>query len=176
MSKFNFNLTPTTVPKVDTKYRKIVTPLPVPESLEIMYPFSSEVQSFPITVSSNTITNTESTIHIVENLPKEGTLYQYDENETDLKYSALKAENIFKYQNTFKAIRWGVTVGGLFAMHRYYRSRDLSSSVNWFCTVSSANFFLIWVSYGLQDFVTQRGTSKSIQDAARNEYHTNAYK
>jgi len=24
--------------------------------------------------------------------------------------------------------------------------------------------------------VTQRGTSKSIQDAARNEYHTNAYK
>jgi len=36
MSKFNFNLTPTTVPKVDTKYRKIVTQLPVPESLEII--------------------------------------------------------------------------------------------------------------------------------------------
>ena len=76
-------------------------------------------------------------------------LFKYDEKETDLKYSALKAENIFKYQNTFKAIRWGVTVGGLFAMHRYYRSRDLSSAVNWFCTVSSGNFFLIWVSYGL---------------------------
>ena len=76
-------------------------------------------------------------------------LFKYDENETDLKYSALKAENIFKYNNTFKAIRWGVTVGGLFAMHRYYRSRDLSSAVNWFCTVSSGNFFLIWVSYGL---------------------------
>jgi 4-aminobutyrate aminotransferase-like enzyme len=36
MSEFNFNLTPTTVPKVDTKYRKIVTQLPVPESLEII--------------------------------------------------------------------------------------------------------------------------------------------
>ena len=60
------------------------TPL-IPESLEIMYPFSSEVQSFPITVSSNTITNTESTIQTIENLPEEGTLYQYDENETDHK-------------------------------------------------------------------------------------------
>ena len=36
MSEFNFNLTPTTVPKVDTKYRKIATQLPVPESLEII--------------------------------------------------------------------------------------------------------------------------------------------
>ena len=66
-----------------------------------------------------------------------------------MKYNALKAENIFRFNNTFKAIRWGVTVGGLFGMHRYYRSRDLSQALNWFCTISSLNFFTIWISYGL---------------------------
>ncbi len=35
MSGWNFNMTPIKVPKVDTKYRKIVTKLPVPESLRL---------------------------------------------------------------------------------------------------------------------------------------------
>ncbi|MHA2329178.1 MAG: aspartate aminotransferase family protein [Candidatus Hodarchaeales archaeon] len=35
MSAWKFNLTPKNVPKIETKYRKITTALPVPESLEI---------------------------------------------------------------------------------------------------------------------------------------------
>ena len=36
MSGFRFNMTPKEVPHVNTQYRKIVTSLPVPESLEIL--------------------------------------------------------------------------------------------------------------------------------------------
>ena len=75
-----------------------------------------------------------------------------------------------------KAIRWGIFVGGLFGAHRYYRSRDIQGSLTWFCTVSGISFFNIWVSYGLQEFVTQHGTTKGIQTAARAEYHNNAYR
>ncbi len=35
MSGFKFNMEPKDVPKIDTKYRKIITKLPVPESIEI---------------------------------------------------------------------------------------------------------------------------------------------
>lgn len=103
-------------------------------------------------------------------------LFDYSTEENDVKYNALKVENILRFNNTFKAIRWGIFVGGLFGMHRYYRSRDIQNSLTWFCTVSSVSFFNIWISYGLQEFVTQHGTTKSMQMAARNEYHTNAYK
>ena len=36
MSGFKFSLIPTEVPKVNTKYRSIITPLPVPESLPML--------------------------------------------------------------------------------------------------------------------------------------------
>ena len=36
MSGWKFNLTPIDAPKIDTKYRSIVTKIPVPESLEIL--------------------------------------------------------------------------------------------------------------------------------------------
>ncbi len=60
MSEFNFNLTPTTVPKVDTKYRKIVTQLPVPESLEIIqtlyqYESSSMHGQIPMIIDDATL-------------------------------------------------------------------------------------------------------------------------
>lgn len=103
-------------------------------------------------------------------------MFKYQADENDVKYNALKVENIFRFQNTFKAIRWGIFVGGLFGAHRYYRSRDIQNALTWFCTVSGISFFNIWVSYGLQEFVTQHGTTKGLQTAARSEYHTNAYK
>ncbi len=34
----------------------------------------------------------------------------------------------------------------------------------------------MWISYGIQEFVTEYGSRKSLSLAARNEYHTNAYK
>ena len=36
MSGFKFNLVPVEVPQINTRYRKIVTSLPVPESLDIL--------------------------------------------------------------------------------------------------------------------------------------------
>ena len=83
--------------------------------------------------------------------PTDDNLFEYsrDEQERELKYNALKLENIFRFQNTIKAIRWGIFVGGLFGCHRYYRSRDISNSLTWFCTVSGISFFNIWVSYGV---------------------------
>lgn len=42
--------------------------------------------------------------------------------------------------------------------------------------MSFVSFFNIWASYGLQEFVTEYGSKKSLSLAARNEYHTNAYK
>ena len=93
-----------------------------------------------------------------------------------MKYQALKVEDLFRHQNTLKAIRWGIMVGGMFGMHRYYRSRDIQGSLTWFCSISGLSFFNIFVSYGLQEFVTQVGTTKGINLAARNEYHSNAYR
>jgi hypothetical protein len=71
-----------------------------------------------------------------------------------VKYSALRVENLFRYQNTLKAIKWGIFVGGLFGLHRYYRSRNFKDSLTWFCTVSGISVVNIWISYGIQEFVT----------------------
>ena len=81
--------------------------------------------------------------------PSDENLFNYTSEETGIKYSALKVENLFHYDNTFKAIRWGITVGVMFGTHRYIRSRNFENAVNWFCTVSAFSFFNIWISYGL---------------------------
>ena len=67
-------------------------------------------------------------------------------------------------------------VGCMFAFHRYYRTRDMNAAAHWFTVMSFFSFFNIWVSYGLQEFVTEYGSKKNLSMTARNEYHTNAYK
>ena len=81
--------------------------------------------------------------------PSDENLFEYNKEDSDIKYNALKAENIFRFENTFKAIRWGIMVGAMFGAHRYIRSRNLSNAMNWFSTVSVISFFNIWVSYGI---------------------------
>jgi hypothetical protein len=83
---------------------------------------------------------------------------------------------VFKFQTTYKAIKWGVAVGSCFAFHRYFRTRDLNAAAHWFTVMSFFGFFNVWISYGIQEFVTEYGSRKSLSLAARNEYHTNAYK
>lgn len=83
---------------------------------------------------------------------------------------------MFKFQTTYKAIKWGVAVGSCFAFHRYFRTRDLNAAAHWFTVMSFFGFFNVWISYGIQEFVTEYGSRKSLSLAARNEYHTNAYK
>jgi hypothetical protein len=101
--------------------------------------------------------------------------FTYDPTEKR-RYDALKLEALFKFQTTYKAIKWGVCVGSMFAFHRYYRTRDINAAAHWFTVMSFFSFFNIWASYGLQEFVTEYGSRKSLSLAARNEYHTNAYK
>lgn len=73
-------------------------------------------------------------------------------------------------------MKWGIAVGGLFAFHRYYRTRDFNSAAHWFAVMSCVSAFNIFASYGIQDFVTDYGSRKSLSLAARNEYHLNAHK
>lgn len=101
--------------------------------------------------------------------------FEYDATE-DHRYDALKFENLFKYQNTYKAMKWGISVGTLFAFHRYYRTRDISAAAHWGTVMSFFSFFNIWVSYGIQEFVTEYGSRKNVSLTSRNEYHMNAYK
>jgi hypothetical protein len=108
--------------------------------------------------------------------PSNENLFTYSEDENEIKYTALKIENIFRFQNTFKAIKWGVAVGAMFGIHRFIRKRDIQKSVNSFIAVSAFSFFNIWLSYGIQEFMVQHGSTKGLQTAARNEYHVNAYK
>jgi hypothetical protein len=42
--------------------------------------------------------------------------------------------------------------------------------------MSFVSFFNIWISYAIQDFVTDYGVKKSVSLQARNEYHENYYK
>lgn len=64
----------------------------------------------------------------------------------------------------------------MFGFHRYYRTRDLNAAAHWFTVMSFFSSFNIFVSYGIQEFVTEYGSRKSVTLASRNEYHSNALK
>ena len=102
--------------------------------------------------------------------------FDYDPEEKSRKYDGFKMESIFKYSATLKAIKWGVSVGGLFAMHRYYRTRSINNAAFWFALMSSVSFFNIWLSYSLQEQVIEMASRKSISVQSRNEYQEGAYK
>ena len=114
--------------------------------------------------------------NIREYEPPEKDFFDYDPEEKSRKYDALKLETIFRFSSTYKAIKWGIAVGGLFGAHRYYRTRSIESAVHWFSVMSFISFANIWVSYGLQEFVTEFGSRKSVSLQQRNEYHQGAYK
>ena len=79
--------------------------------------------------------------------------FDYDPEDKSGRYDALKMEIIFRYQSTYRAIKWGVSVGGLFAAHRYYRTRSVNNAAFWFVASSLVSFFNIWLSYGLQEHI-----------------------
>ena len=76
-------------------------------------------------------------------------LFDYDPEEKSRRYDALKLETLFRFNATYKAMKWGITVGGLFAMHRYYRTRSINNAAHWFTVMSFISFFNIWLSYSL---------------------------
>ena len=102
-------------------------------------------------------------------------MFDYDPDQKE-RYSALSFDYLFKFGTTFKAIKWGIFVGGLFGFHRYYRTRDIQNATHWFTVMSFASFFNVWISYAVQDFVTDYGVKKSVSLQQRNEYHQNYYK
>lgn len=88
----------------------------------------------------------------------------------------MKLENIFRYNSTFRALKWGVGVGSLFAAHRYYRSRSITNAAHWFSVMSAMSFFNIWMSFSIQEFISDYGSRKSLSLTQRNAYHQDAYK
>jgi hypothetical protein len=63
----------------------------------------------------------------------------------------------------------------MFALHRFYRSRNVNNAAHWFAVMSCVSFFNIWLSFSLQEFILDYGSRKSLSIAQRNEYHENAY-
>jgi hypothetical protein len=94
--------------------------------------------------------------------PKQDPFDYEPDNSTSRRYDALKVEAIFRKDATFKAMKWGIAVGSMFAMHRFYRTRSTQAAAHWFTVMSFVSFFNIWMSYGLQEFVTEYGTRKSV--------------
>ena len=74
--------------------------------------------------------------------------FDYDPTEKK-RYDALKIDTIFKFHTTYKAMKWAVGVGIMFAFHRYYRTRDVNTAAHWFTVMSLFSFFNIWGSYKL---------------------------
>lgn len=75
--------------------------------------------------------------------------FDYDKNEESRRYDALKLESLFRFESTYKALKWGIMVGGMFAFHRYYRTRNINNAAHWFTIMSCVSFFNIWLSYSL---------------------------
>ena len=103
-------------------------------------------------------------------------LFAYDPDHSSRRYDALKLEHVFRYNSTFRALKWGVTVGSMFAAHRYYRSRSINNAAHWFTVMSFVSFFNIWLSFSIQEFIGEYGSRKSLSLTARNAYHQEAYK
>ena len=87
--------------------------------------------------------------NIREYEPPERDLFDYDPEDKSRKYDGLKLETIFRFDQTFKAIKWGICVGALFAGHRYFRTRSIDNAAFWFSTMSFVSFTNIWIAYGL---------------------------
>ena len=64
----------------------------------------------------------------------------------------------------------------MFAMHRYYRTRNVDSATYWFAAASLFSSTNIWISQGLQNAATEMGSKTSLAAQAAQQYHTEAYK
>ena len=53
-------------------------------------------------------------------VPQTKDFFDYEKDESSRRYDALKSETLFRFETTYKALKWGIAVGGLFAMHRDY--------------------------------------------------------
>ena len=96
--------------------------------------------------------------NIREYEPDDRDFFDYDPTEQSRKYDGLKAETIFRFDQTYKAIQWGIAVGAMFAAHRYYRSRSLDGAAYWFATASMFSATNIWVSNGMHSAATEMGS------------------
>ena len=87
--------------------------------------------------------------NIREYEPPDRDMFDYDPGEKSRKYDGLKLETLFRFDQTFKSIQWGIAVGVMFAAHRYYRTRNIDSASYWFSIASLFSATNIWISYGL---------------------------
>lgn len=100
--------------------------------------------------------------NIEELEPMEKDYFAYNKDNVERRYDSLKFEGLFRFESTYKAIRWGIGIGSIFAAHRYYRSRNIHNAAHWFSVVSSISFINVWLSYSLQEFVTEYASRGSL--------------
>ena len=51
---------------------------------------------------------------------------------------------VFRYPFTITSIKWGVGLGGFFALHTYFKKRDLKNSIFWFFGGTVLTGFPLW--------------------------------
>jgi len=88
--------------------------------------------------------------------------FAYNKDNVERRYDSLKLEGAFRYEAVYKAMRWGIGIGSIFAAHRYYRSRSIDNAAHWFTVISSVTMFNVCLSYGLQEFVTNYASRNSL--------------
>ena len=59
----------------------------------------------------------------VENYPVGDIFHKYISDDSKEKFDYLKAKYIFRFPFTITAIKWGVALGGFFAIHSYVKRR-----------------------------------------------------
>ena len=84
--------------------------------------------------------------NIREYTPPDKDMFDYDPDETSRKYDGLKPETVFRFESFFKSLKWGIVVGGMFAAHRYYRTRSIENASYWFATISIFSVANVFIS------------------------------
>ena len=51
---------------------------------------------------------------------------------------------VFRYPFTLTSIKWGVGLGGFFALHTYFKKRDIKNSIFWFFGGTILTGFPLW--------------------------------
>ena len=59
----------------------------------------------------------------ISNYPAGDIFHKYQSDDSKEKFDYLKAKYIFRFPFTITAIKWGLALGGFFAIHSYVKRR-----------------------------------------------------
>jgi hypothetical protein len=71
-------------------------------------------------------------------------LNRYEEDQSEDKFSYLRGFYLFRYPFTLTAMKWGGALGGFFALHTFFKKKDISNSIFWFFAGSVMTGMPLW--------------------------------